>query len=182
MTTRILSPIIIAWVALSVLAICCAGSTGPALDSAELEDVWVADYDRRDFEQSGCFAIPTGTETITLRADGTYQQTYEDEYGYVFTSTWNNWYLGYSAGRHVIHLEGGRFYPLGIEDAEALAEGRLIYTNYGVWGDPLQLDGTEVVLYVGFNSHASREMYLYYPPVCDLDSPVTVEFIELDTD
>lgn len=166
----------IALVALSVSAICCAGFTDTTLDSSELEGVWVANYDRSEFEQSGCIAIPTGTETLTLRADGTYQQTYEDGYSYVFTSTWNSWYLDYSAGRYVIHLEGGRFYPIGIEDAEALAEGRLIYTNYGVWGDPLQLDGTEVVLYVGFNSSASGEMYLYYPPVCDLDSPVTVKF------
>ena len=129
----------------------------------------------------GCIDIPTGVETLTLRADGTYQQVYDDGKGYVYTSTWNNWYQDDSGGRAVLHLEGGRYYPLGIKRAESLSRGPWVYTDengYG-WGRSLELNSTEVVLFVTHHWYILKdehEVTLDYPLVCDPDSPVYVTF------
>jgi hypothetical protein len=154
-------------------------------DSAEdavLVGTWKAEYDEREFHRRGCFAAVTGVETLILRADGTYQQIYDDGEGYVYTSPWNEWYQRDNR----VHLDGGRFYPLGIEDAEKLADGRMSWhTDDDGTGHPLDLDNTTgITLQVTrhwYVLEGEREVTLDYPPVCDLDSPVIVEFHRVDT-
>jgi hypothetical protein len=61
-----------------------------------------------------------GVDTLTLKADGTYQQVYEDSSGYTYKSEWNKWYLErLPDGRQRVHLEGMRYYPEGVEVAES---------------------------------------------------------------
>jgi hypothetical protein len=61
------------------------------------------------------------TDTITIKANGTYQQIYEaPESDYYYKSPWNKWYLGYSTtGKPTLHLEGMRYYAYTIELGEA---------------------------------------------------------------
>ena len=167
----------------SAVVCCCSGParSDPTEDS-DLVGTWRADYDGREFDRHGCFTIVTGVETLTFKADGTYQQVYDDGRGYVYTSPWNEWHREYNR----IHLDGGRFYPLGIEDAEKLANGQLFWhTDDDGRGRPLDLDST-----TGITLHVTRHHYIFegerevtldYPPVCDLDSPVIVEFHEVVT-
>ena len=143
------------------------------IESSDLVGTWKADYDRYFTGNNwSCYGRVTGVETITLRADGVYQQVYNDGQGYVYTSPWNRWYFG---GR-TLRLEGGRFYPLGIEDAERLANGQLYYhSNDDGTGRPLDLDSTTgIVLHAWPRSGGG--IVLQYPPVCDLDAPIFVEF------
>jgi hypothetical protein len=168
-------------VASSAAACCCAVPSPARSGVSNLTGIWRAEYDEREFRMGGCIDIPTGVETLTLRADGTYQQVYDDGKGYVHTSTWNNWYQDDSGGRAVLHLEGGRFYPLGIKRAESLSRGPWVYTDengYG-WGRSLELNSTEVVLFVTHHWYILKdehEVTLDYPLVCDPDSPVYVTF------
>jgi hypothetical protein len=111
-----------------------------------------------------------------------YQQVYNNGYGYVYTSPWNEWQQQYN---HV-HLTQGRFYPLGIKDAEKLAGGSLIWdTDDDGTGQRLYLDATTgITLSLSYHWRIfwnEREITLDYPPVCDLDSSVTVEFHRVTT-
>lgn len=162
-------------ISLGALACCCLGTTPP--DSAEDLDItgtWRAEYDE-EFEGSVCWV--TGVETLTLWADGTYQQVYDNGYGYVYTSPRNEWHRQYNR----VHLAQGRFYPLGIKDAEKLADGRLIWhTNDDGTGQPLKLNSTTgITLYITHHWYIfenEREVTLDYPPACEPDSPVVVYF------
>lgn len=54
-----------------------------------------------------------------LRADGTFQQTYQRQNGYTFETGWNPWWLEpLPDGRIHVHLQGARYYLQGVEDAE----------------------------------------------------------------
>ena len=159
-------------VALSIAA-CWAGLNFPRLEASDLVGTWRADYDE-DYFGRRCWYTVTGVETVSLRTDGTYQQVYDDGRGYVYTSPWNSWYLEDRKGSAILHLEGGRFYPLGTEFAEALADGSSHYhSDDDGTGKPLDLDATEVILHVRTKS---GQRSLEYPPVCDLDSPAIVNF------
>jgi len=158
--------------ALSAAGCSCAGITRYAFDASDLVGTWRADY-AGCFEKR-CWYLMTGFETLMLRPDGTYQQIYDDGKGYVYTSPWAKWYVEDRKGSAVLHLEGGRFYPLGIGFAEALADGSWYYrSDDDGRGYPLHLDGTEVILHVRTRS---AERSLDYPPVCDPDVPVIVKF------
>jgi hypothetical protein len=60
-------------------------------------------------------------DTLVIRADGTFQQVYEDETldGYVFETPWNKWWVErYPDGRVRLHLQGARFYLEGTDIGE----------------------------------------------------------------
>ncbi|NIN94247.1 MAG: hypothetical protein GTO49_04500, partial [Anaerolineae bacterium] len=156
-------------------ASCCGGWLASYdLEASDLVGTWSADYEVSFGRR--CWYRMTGVETLTLRADGTYQQLYDDGRGYVYVSPWNRWRLEEEEdrGASILHLEGGRFYPLGKEWAEALAERSWQYhSDDDGRGQPLDLDGTEVILHV---RSRSGQRCLEYPPVCDLDAPVIVNF------
>ncbi len=155
--------------ATSIAGCCCPCVTFRKLEASDLVGTWRADYDE-DYFDRGCWYTVTGVETLTLRPDGTFRQVYDDGRGYVYTSPWNNWYLEDRRAGPVLHLERGRFYALGIEFAEALADGSShFHSDDDGRGQPVDLDGSEVILQV-------TKASLDYPPVCDLDAPVIVTF------
>lgn len=63
----------------------------------------------------------TNVDTLILRADGTYQQTFEaPESNYYYKSPWNKWYIEHTDnGRFRLHLEGMRYYAYTIELGES---------------------------------------------------------------
>ena len=127
-------------------------------EATELVGTWEATY-----EDVGPFLV-SGVETLTLRVDGTYQQVFRGEGGYVYTSPWYKWWL--EDGR-LIHLEHVRFYPDGITWAEA-PEGRT-------------LAGKEIVLYVWPDPGAPGGMILEHLPIGDPDAPDYVQFHRVAT-
>lgn len=154
---------------LGIIGLACVGV--PRRKVYEVSDfvgTWRAIYQDVGFDHV------SGVETITLKADGTYQQTFEGERGYVYTSPWNKWWLEES-GR-ILHLEGGRFYPLGIQDAKDLASGRLGASLISPTGERIELDSTEIVLYAWGYSDAPGGVVLEHLAVGDPDSPEIVRF------
>jgi hypothetical protein len=136
-------------------------------EAAELVGTWEATY-----EEVGPHHV-SGVEILTLRADGTYQQIFRGEGGYVYTSPWYKWWL---EDRRVIHLERGRFYPEGIIWAEWLGRGDAIVYTHDWRGREIRLDGTEIVLYVWLDSDAPGGVILEHLPVGDPDAPDYVQF------
>lgn len=161
-------------IALSVAG-CCPKATFKHLEPPDLLGTWRADYDEQ-YYRSRCWYTVSGVERLTLRADGTYQQVYDDGKGYLYTSPWNRWYLEDHRGSAVLRLEGARFYPLGIEDAEKMAKGELVYQAIDYTGASVDLDGTEVLLYVYVGTGTPGGMQLRHLEVCDPDSPAIVDF------
>jgi hypothetical protein len=131
-------------------------------EAGDLVGTWKAVYRNIGFEHA------SGIEMLTLRADGTYQQIYEDGKGYAYTSPWYKWWLDEGA---IVHLEHGRFYLNGITEAEMIARGdaRIVYPE-------LTLDGTKIILYVRRDSNAPGGLILEHLPVGDGDSPDIVQF------
>jgi hypothetical protein len=136
-------------------------------EAADLVGTWKAAYEDIGFHHV------SGVEVLTLRADGTYQQTYKDGKGYVYTSPWYKWRL--ENGR-VIHLEHGRFYLHGIAWAESFENSG---TNIDF--DGITLNGTEIVLYAWRDSSALGGVILEHLPVGDGDSPDIVQFHRVST-
>jgi len=121
----------------------------------------------------------TGVETLTLRADGTYQQVYDDGKGYVYTSLWNKWYL--KPGERLLYLEGGRVYPLGIKEAERRAANPrgvavCTYLPYSSMDKHIEIDCTDAILYIRPEPGAPGGLILVYPEVGDPDDPEYVQF------
>jgi hypothetical protein len=137
------------------------------LESTELVGVWKTTY--QDF---GPFEI-SGTETITLKADGTYQQVYKDGL-YVYKSPWYQWWL--EKGR-IIHLEHGRFYLYGTTWAEDFAKSGTTITFQG----GVALDGTEIILYARPDPDAPEQVILEHLPVDDPDAPDIAQFHRVST-
>lgn len=158
---------------LGVIGLACVGvPTRKVYEVSDLVGTWRAIYQDVGFEHV------SGVETITLKADGTYQQTFEGERGYVYTSPWNKWWL--EPGR-ILHLEGGRFYPLGIRTAEDLANGRVRAFGGSPTDENVELDGTEIVLYAWGCSDAPGGVVLEHLAVGDPDSPDIVRFYQVTT-
>lgn len=108
-----------------VITSCGGGCGGPpkAFKESDLVGTWQANYgvDRID--------------TITLKADGTFQQVYREPSGYFYESPWNKWYVEYrSSGRIYVHLEGMRYYVFGIGLGES--GGRFTTAVPKLAGDP----------------------------------------------
>lgn len=139
---------------------------------SEHAGVWQADY-----TGMRCVDIQlTGVETLTLRADGTYQQIYDDGKGYVYRSSWNKWYLN-SEGR-ILHLKNGRIYSLGIREAEKRARARGALCSYipeSIFEKDITIECTDAILYVIPEPDAEGGLVLQYP-ACHPDDIKRVEF------
>lgn len=141
-----------------------------ALNKPELGDLvgtWKAVYQNVGFKHA------SGFEILILRADGTYQQTYQDGKGYVYTSPWYEWWLDEGS---IVHLDRGRFYLHGTVEAEMIAEGDAVVAYPEV-----TLDGTEIILYVWRDANAPGGLVLEHLPVGDGDSPEIVQFYQEST-
>lgn len=121
----------------------------------------------------------TGVEILTLRADGTYQQIYDDGKGYVYTSPWSKWYL--KSKERILYLEGGRLYPLGVKEAERRAKNPrgaalCTYLPYSSMDKNVEIDCTDAVLYILPEPSVQGGLILAYPEVGDPDDPEYVKF------
>jgi len=145
------------------------------IDPAALVGTWEADYsEESDF---GLYCNALGLETLEFRSDGTYKQVYHDGRGYEYESSWNAWHLEKRERGTIIHLMDGRFYLLGIQEAEKLANGQsFVYLDDDGRSYPLGLDGSEVILHVFRDDKAPGGFVLEYPPVCDLGGSALMEF------
>lgn len=61
-----------------------------------------------------------GDDTLIIRADGTFKQIFKHaRENYVYETPWNNWtFERFSDGRIRLHLQGARYYKVGVEFAE----------------------------------------------------------------
>ena len=92
------------------MTLACSGIVNPpaTFQPSDLDGTWEAYYPGRDVDR------------LMINADGTYQQVFDNGKGYVYISPWNEWRMErLPDGRVRLHLEGGRYYPEGIEIAEA---------------------------------------------------------------
>ena len=107
------------------------------LQMADLAGTWQAKYTEEVH----------GLETLVLKADGTYQQRFEDsEQGYSYTSPWNKWYIErLPDGRVYVHLEGMRYFPGGIQLAES--------------GEPLYLYDDDIKEYMKVEGEVILRLY-----------------------
>lgn len=107
-----------------------------AITPDEIVGAWRADYaGRRNFDGD----VLSGVETLTIRPDGTYQQTFEDaQSGYFYRSEWNHWRWD-ARGSIVgfLYLESGRSYVFGTATAEQAARQSGDCSHYvGIVDDP----------------------------------------------
>lgn len=92
--------------------ICLEAPYSPPQASFQADDlvgVWETTYGR------------TRVDTLTFREDGTFKQVYRDpaQRNYQYETAWNPWRLEWLPDGGVrVHLEGGRYYLLGIKIAE----------------------------------------------------------------
>ncbi len=152
----------------------------------ELVGVWRTDYtgieyDTAIWEGSAFKSVHrklTGIEILILRADGTYQQIYDDGKGYKYISPWSRWWIERD---WILHLEGGRFFALGIEDAEAYARG-VALTVLGPANERVELI-REMVFFVFPASPAEGGAKLVSPYVIsnDPDTSPNVTFYRVST-
>lgn len=138
-----------------------------ALEPGVLAGVWTTTY-----EGIGPFRV-SGVETLALRSDGTYQQTYENG-SYVYKSSWNPWWV---EDGWIIHLMHGRFYLYGVTWAEDFAtSGTEVH-----FMDGTALDGTEIILFARPDSDIPGRLLLEHLAVGDPDSPDVVQFRRVST-
>lgn len=162
-------------IAVAILGCSSIGSRFDRLDVSDVAGNWRAEYDEAYF-RARCGYTVAGVETLTLKANGTYQQVYSDGRGYVYESPWNKWYLDEYRGSSVVRLAGARFYPLGIEDAEKMATGELVYHAIDYGGERIDLDGSELPVYVYVSPAALGGLHLRHLQACDPDAPAIVDF------
>ena len=131
---------------------------------ARYHDVWAYD------SKIGEMAKVTGTETLTLRPDGTYRQVYDDGYGSIKSVDGHRWYLDES---NVIHLVDGMWPQLGPE-MSALFEEQMYPGVYSRLGKDYRLDTGEV--YIPVNSLGGGRIEMSHLPTGDPDSSFVVWF------
>lgn len=81
-----------------------------SFQDSQLVGLWEARYD----------LYASGVDTLTIRADGTFQQAYHNADGYTYTTAPDGrWYVERLwGGRIYLHLQGARFYDEGVRIAE----------------------------------------------------------------
>ncbi len=103
---------------------------------------------------------PTRIDTLTIKADGTYQQVFTTSGGeigdYHWESGWNKWRLEKRpSGCVYIHFEGLRFYESSIEFAEGIASGTVTWLFWDPCEDRVFEMHSEVILRVEEYQQAS---------------------------
>ena len=147
----------------------------PVVEMSDLVGNWQAQYTSAPPGMDS--SKWTGSEVLTLRADGTYQQVYDDGTGDVQTSPWNKWWIeDLPNGRMRVWLENGRFYPLEMVDGAPAGGPYEYHTPDDGIGCELRLDGLDVALGVNAFFPDVARAYLTYPPVGNAGSRTWVTF------
>ena len=162
----------------SLLSISCQSrfiTTSEPITERDLTGIWQARYqDVWAYDSKiGKMAKVTGTETLTLRPDGTYRQVYDDGYGSIKSVDGHRWYLDES---NVIHLVDGMWPQLGSEGSALFGERKLAGVR-SIRGKDLQLDAGEA--YIQVNSLGGDRIEMSHLPTGDPDSSFVVRFYQV---
>ena len=104
-----------------------SGDPPTTLQESDLVGTWEANY--------GSYY---GVDELVLEANGTFKQLYKNQKeGYVYETPWNRWSLEQAPdGRMRLYLNGARYYPGGIEEAEFYAANPWPFCDQFVKNDP----------------------------------------------
>jgi len=164
--------------AILITIICCYSSIGliqsafayPSVPSTFQED-----------DLLGTWQMTYGTsmkDTITLRADGTYQQTFQaPESNYFYKSDWNEWHLEYMAdGKPKLHLDRMRYCVGSIHLCEATGRGEpTLY--YDFIEREVVLLTNEVILRVTGDEKNPRGIRLWHLQIDEDEGPEPFDLI-----
>lgn len=188
--SKIAAFFVLVWMSISACTIVQFTAPLETLEASNLVGTWQANYENYELYDAAWMITTlvriTGVEIFILKADGTYQQIYDNGKGYVYTSPWNKWSLErLPNGRLQVHLEGARYYLNGIEWAED--PGAVVVTWDPATGEMVKLGkGKELILNVNVvvstsSSGVTREVILEHLPTGDPDSPEIVKFHRVTT-
>lgn len=157
----------------SVLLSACLSNlvaTSEPFSEGDLVGTWQAVYDT-----SLPFVTVTSTETLTLRADGTYTQVFaRGRAGMVDEVDGKRWYLD---DAKIIHLVDGLWPQLGPHQSRLFAK-RMLGGFYPARGKQLALDAGEAYLLV--SSIGNGRFTMHHVPTGDPDSPRVIWFKRID--
>lgn len=145
--------------------------TSQPITERDLNGIWQARYQNvwAYDSKSGKMVKVTGTETLTLRSDGTYRQVYDDGRGSIESVDGHRWFLDESS---IIHLVDGMWPQLGSERSARFRERKLAGVR-SIRGKDLQLDSGEAYIVVDTIGDTIEMSHL---PTGDPDSPFMVWF------
>lgn len=144
-------------------------ATSEPFSADDLFGVWQAPYDT-----SLPFVTIPSTETLTLRADGTYTQVFaRGTAGMVDVVEGQRWYLDEV---NIIHLVGGMWPQLGPERSRLFAKGMIVGV-YSTRNKDLPYDASESYLLVSSIGNGRLEMH--HLPTGDPDSPDVIWFTRI---
>lgn len=148
--------------------------TSVPVSQSDLVGIWHAEYEDIMAYESGQLIEVRGTETLTLHADGTYEQVYDDGNGNITSVQGNHWYLD---DADIVHLVGGLWPQLGPTDSAFFADQNYHGTR-SVRDEELSLDSGEAFLAVGSVANALGEHFvtMSHLGTGDPDSPDMVWF------
>lgn len=125
------------------------------------------------------YGTPKTKDTITLRADGTYQQIFQSpESNYFYESPWNKWYIEYTSdGKPKLHLEGMRYCVTLIYLCEATGHGKpQLYYDFIERG-VVKLTN-EVILRITGDEKSPRGIRLWQLQIDEDDGPEPFVFVD----
>lgn len=171
--TRNLVMAIAVWATASVLLSACLSNwiaTSEPFSESDLVGTWQAVYDT-----SLPFVTVISTETLTLKADGTYTQVFaRGTAGMVDVVDGKRWYLD---DTKIIHLVEGMWPQLGPHESRLFAK-RMIGGFYPTRGKQLPLDAGEAYLLV--SSIGNGRFNMHHVPTGDPDSPTVIWFERIE--
>ena len=150
-----------------------AAERRPTLTPVDVVGTWQADYSKSAVPE---VSVPTGLdfingiETVTLESDGTFQQTFKGE---TEESTYGVWTL---EDGDILHLKGAKVYVYGLQFAERLASGQARASVYDCHGQPIEVNGSELMLCVSPDRNTPGGLALQHLEIGDPDSPEIVKF------
>lgn len=156
----------------AVLSACLSNlvATSEPFSERDLVGTWQAVYDT-----SMQFVTITSTETLTLKADGTYTQVFaRGTAGMVDEVDGKRWYLDEAK---IIHLVGGLWPQLGPHQSRLFAK-RMLGGFYPARGKLLALDAGEAYLLV--SSIGNGRFDMHHVPTGDPDSPRVIWFKRIE--
>lgn len=156
----------------AVLSACLSNlvATSEPFSERDLVGTWQAVYDT-----SMQFVTITSTETLTLKAEGTYTQVFaRGAAGMVDVVDGKRWFLDEA---NIIHLAGGMWPQLGPERSRMFVQG-LIGGVYSIRNKELPLNVGEAYLLVSSIGNGRLEMS--HLPTGDPDSRYVVWFERID--
>ncbi len=152
----------------SILLSACSNwiATVEPFSESDLVGTWQAVY-----ASSVPFVTIPSTETLTLKADGTYTQVFaRGTAGIVDVVDGKRWYLD---DTEIVHLVEGMWPQLGPYSSRLFAQ-REVHGFYPIRGKQLPLDAGEAYLLV--SSIGNGRFNMYHVPTGDPDSPTVIWF------